>query len=163
MGAQRSEAIFSAVLGTPFGALGILSTGEALQEIVFLPATPPVAPRNSIAELTVEQIERYLVDPDAPFNIPLVPRGTAFRQRVWHAISAIPRGQCRSYGDLARKLNSAPRAVGQACGDNPYPLIIPCHRVVAANSIGGFAHESGGFLLDAKRWLLRHEGDLQLF
>ena len=83
--------------------------------------------------------------------------GTAFQRRVWDRIAAIPRGETRTYGDLARMLRSAPRAVGQACGNNYFPLVIPCHRVVAAGGLGGFAHTSSGYLLDVKRWLLAHE------
>ena len=73
-------------------------------------------------------------------------------------ISAIEAGRTRSYGELARELRSAARAVGQACGANPLPLVVPCHRVLAAGGIGGFAHSEGGFLLEVKRWLLAHEG-----
>ena len=83
--------------------------------------------------------------------------GTPFRQRVWQAIHAIPSGRTLTYGELARKLNSAPRAVGGACGDNRIPLVIPCHRVVASGGIGGFMHASGGDPIAIKQWLLRHE------
>ena len=68
-------------------------------------------------------------------------------------------GTARSYGEVARTLHSAPRAIGQACGANPYPLVVPCHRVIAAGGgLGGFARNGGGFLLEVKRWLLAHEG-----
>jgi methylated-DNA-[protein]-cysteine S-methyltransferase len=142
----------------PGAALGIVSDLERLREIVFLPPGHLcIPPRNAIAAATQAQIERYLADPDAPFALPLLSRGSDFRRRVWQAISAIPRGHTRTYGELARELNSAARAVGQACGDNPFPLIVPCHRVVGADSLGGFAHGSAGFVLDTKRWLLTHE------
>jgi O-6-methylguanine DNA methyltransferase len=87
---------------------------------------------------------------------PLAPVGTAFRKRVWHALRKIPPGQTKSYGEIARVIGKprAVRAVGGACGANPIPVLIPCHRVLAANGkIGGF---SGG--LDWKRRLLAHEG-----
>jgi O-6-methylguanine DNA methyltransferase len=88
------------------------------------------------------------------------PEGTAFQQRVWRALSAIPFGETRSYGELARELGSAARAVGGACGANPIPIIIPCHRVLAANRrLGGF---SGGDGLSSKQQLLAHEGILDL-
>jgi len=77
---------------------------------------------------------------------------------VWAKIAAIGAGRTRSYGELARELRSAPRAVGQACGANPIPIVVPCHRVLAAGGIGGFAHHEGGFHLAIKRWLLAHEG-----
>ena len=73
-------------------------------------------------------------------------------------IAAIPRGEVRTYGDLAKRLGSSARAVGQACGDNPVPIVVPCHRVVGANGIGGFAHAADGYLVATKRWLLAHEG-----
>ena len=99
---------------------------------------------------------------DKPFTVVgiLARTGTPFRQRVWAAISAIPRGRTATYGALAAQLGSAPRAVGQACGANPFPLIVPCHRVTAASGLGGFANAHDGWLLDVKRWLLAFEGAL---
>ena len=73
-------------------------------------------------------------------------------------IAAIGPGLTRSYGEIARELGSSPRAVGQACGANLVPLVVPCHRVLAAGGLGGFAHHEGGFHLAVKRWLLAHEG-----
>jgi methylated-DNA-[protein]-cysteine S-methyltransferase len=74
---------------------------------------------------------------------------------------AIPRGKTRTYGDLAQELGAefeaTPRAVGQCCGDNRLPIVIPCHRVVAADGIGGFSHTTEGYLIEVKRWLLAHE------
>lgn len=92
-------------------------------------------------------------DPD----IPLRPGGSVFQKRVWHAMAAIPSGRTRSYGDIARDLNSAAQAVGNACGTNPIPILIPCHRVVGARGLGGF---SGGDGLTTKVALLRLEGTL---
>jgi methylated-DNA-[protein]-cysteine S-methyltransferase len=91
------------------------------------------------------------------FDLPLAPRGTAFQQRVWRALRAIPYGQTRSYADLAADLGSAARAVGQANAVNPIPIIIPCHRVVAANGLGGY---SGGDGLLTKRALLELEASV---
>lgn len=143
---------------TPFGKVGVFVAGEFIHEITFLPpAHPPVAPCDALGEEAARQIQRYLEDPDSPFSLPLALRGSGFRRRVWTAIAGIPRGQTRTYGDLARDTRSAARAVGQACGDNPFPLAIPCHRVVAANGPGGFAHGRGGYLLATKHWLLGHE------
>lgn len=76
------------------------------------------------------------------------------------AIAAIPRGRTATYGELATSLGSAPRAVGQACGANPFPLIVPCHRVTSAAGLGGFANAREGWLLEVKRWLLAFEGAL---
>ena len=106
----------------------------------------------------LQAVLAQLQEPARAAQLPLDIRGTAFQQRVWQALRQIPSGQTRSYGELAKQLGSAARAVGQACGANPYPLIVPCHRVTSAQGLGGFAHSSGGWLLEVKRWLLRHEG-----
>jgi len=77
---------------------------------------------------------------------------------AYRRINAIPRGDVLTYAEVARRIGSAPRAVGQACGANPFPLIVPCHRIVATGGgLGGFSRQGGGFLLDVKRWLLAHE------
>jgi len=158
-GAASRPEPYSAVIATAFGRLGIRTEGDALSCIGFLPdGTRLRAPSDVLAKRACAQVERYLDDPEFGFRLPLKETGTPFQRRVWAAISAIPRGSTRSYGDIARDLRSAPRAVGQACGENRYPLVIPCHRVVSAVGIGGFAHEDGGYLLRVKRWLLAHEG-----
>jgi len=152
---------YQAVVPTPFGALGVLTENEAVREIVYLP--PGTAPRdaaNAVAARTVQQLLRYLDDPDYAFNLPFCNAGTSFQQAVWREISAVPRGQVVTYGHIAKRLGSAARAVGQACGTNPFPPIVPCHRVVSASGIGGFANNTGGFLIATKRWLLTHEGCL---
>lgn len=152
---------FSAVVGAPFGAIGIRSDHDVLRELVYLPAAfEAQAPRDALSERAMRQVERYLVEPDFRFDLPLAPLGTAFQQKVWQVIAAIPRGAVLTYGDVARRIQSAPRAVGQACGANWFPLVIPCHRVTAAGGLGGFSHhdEEGGFHLGVKRWLLAHEG-----
>ncbi len=94
-------------------------------------------------------------DTNAP-DLPLRPGGSAFQKRVWEAMAAIPSGWTRSYGDLARELDSAAQAVGNACGANPIPILIPCHRIVGASGLGGY---SGGGL-GTKTALLRLEGVL---
>jgi methylated-DNA-[protein]-cysteine S-methyltransferase len=115
------------------------------------------AATTPLAERAVRQLERYREDPDAQFDLPLIIEGSPFQRRLWDALCTIPRGKTLTYGELAQRLGAEPRAIGQACGDNPLPIVIPCHRVVAANGIGGFAHSTEGYLLEAKRWLLLHE------
>jgi methylated-DNA-[protein]-cysteine S-methyltransferase len=157
--ARTAGAAYQAKLPAPFALLGIRTEGDVLAEITFLPRTgKPLAPRSRLAARACAQIERYLNDPQFLFDLPLMPQGTEFQRRVWAKIAAIGAGRTRSYGELARELRSAPRAVGQACGANPVPLVVPCHRVLAAGGIGGFAHHEGGFHLAIKRWLLAHEG-----
>ncbi|MCZ7563066.1 MAG: methylated-DNA--[protein]-cysteine S-methyltransferase [Burkholderiales bacterium] len=149
---------YSAKLRAPFGVVGIRTRDEAIAAIDYLPhAARELAPRDHLAAAACAQITRYLADPDFVFNLPLQPSGTDFQRRVWACIAAIPRGGTRAYGELARELGSSARPVGQACGANPFPLVIPCHRVVSAVGIGGFAHHAAGFHVAVKRWLLAHE------
>ena len=101
-----------------------------------------------------EQLLDYFAGKRRQFDLPLAPQGTAFQRALWRALSAIPYGELRTYGELAAALGSVPRAVGGACGRNPIPIIIPCHRVVAAGALGGF---SGGEGRATKRKLLALE------
>jgi len=99
-----------------------------------------------------DQLQDYLDGKRLTFDLPLAPHGSDFQKRVWAALCAIPPGETRSYADIARAIGSAPRAVGGANGANPIPIIIPCHRVVAADgSLGGY---SGGDGPATKRFLL---------
>lgn len=159
--ARRDPDIFSAIVTAPFGAVGIRTEAGKLRELVCLP--PHVGEKDAcdaVANQAGEQIARYFADADVCFDLPLAEAGSAFQQRVWAAIAAIPRGSVRTYGALAAQIGSAPRAVGQACGANRFPLIVPCHRVTAAGGLGGFSHHADehGFYLSVKRWLLAHEG-----
>ena len=143
---------------TPFGVLGILCEDDALTGIDFLPHNTLLqAPAKLFAQAVCQQLAAYFDNPDFHFNLPLRFNGTLHQCKVWQAMCVIPRGQTRQYGELARELASSARAVGQACGANPIPIIIPCHRVVSKTGMGGFAHHSGGYELDIKRWLLTHE------
>jgi methylated-DNA-[protein]-cysteine S-methyltransferase len=101
------------------------------------------------------QLEAYFEGRLSRFDLPLRPAGSPFDQRVWAAMRQIPHGQTRSYGELAMDVGSAPRAVGRACGHNPIPIVIPCHRVLARSGLGGY---SGGTGLATKRILLGLEG-----
>ena len=150
---------YSARMATPFAVLGIRTAGECLTGIEYLPrGAATLAPVNRLAERVCRQLERYLDDPGFRFDLPFEYRGTEFQCRVWRAIHAIPSGHTLRYVDIARRLRTAPRPVGGACGANRIPVVIPCHRVVGSGGIGGFMHARGGFPLEIKRWLLRHEG-----
>lgn len=138
--------------------VAVKTRAERVWEIRYLPPSVSVmAPKSPLAERAARQLERYLADPDAGFDLPLLVEGTPFQRRLWDALCEIPRGKTLTYGTLAKRLEAEPRAIGQACGDNRLPIVIPCHRVVAADGIGGFGHATGGYLLEAKRWLLMHE------
>jgi methylated-DNA-[protein]-cysteine S-methyltransferase len=143
----------------PFAVLGIRTAGETLVGIDYLPrGAATLAPLTRFAERVCRQLDRYFDDPGYRFDLPFDFRGTRFQCRVWRVIHAIPPGHTASYSQLARQLRTAPRPVGGACGANRIPIIIPCHRVLAAHGIGGFMHARRGPAIEIKRWLLEHEG-----
>ncbi|MBI3222092.1 MAG: methylated-DNA--[protein]-cysteine S-methyltransferase [Nitrosomonadales bacterium] len=154
---------YQAKLAVPFGVLGIRCThdvqaGDALLGIDFLPAVETAQRAASpFAADVCAQLLHYFKDPDYEFFVPLALSATPHQQKVWQAMLNIPRGQTRSYGELADELHSSAQAVGQACGANPIPIIIPCHRVVSKAGLGGFMHHASGDPLSIKRWLLAHE------
>jgi methylated-DNA-[protein]-cysteine S-methyltransferase len=156
---ESAMLLFDAVIAAPFGGIGLRIAEGAVTEIVYLPRSiAPIAPSSTLAREAVAQMDAYLADADFRFDLPLLFRGSDFQRRVWKVIAAIPRGETLTYGQVAKHIRSAPRAVGQACGANWFPLVVPCHRVLAASGIGGFAHHDGdGFHLGVKRWLLQHE------
>jgi len=155
---------FQACLRAPFATLGITATGTHVTGIRFLaPSTPARAPRrDTVAFLACVQIQAYLDNPRFEFDLPIQLAGTHHRLAVWEAMQRIPAGKTRTYGELAREIGSSARAVGGACGANPVPLVVPCHRVIAAGgTLGGFmGSRAEGFELAIKRWLLEHEGAL---
>lgn len=158
---QYSTDIFTAIVAAPFGAMGIRTSGGLLCELVYLPPHfEEKEAQDATAQQVAAQVQRYFGDPGFRFDLPLARVGTEFQRKVWDAISGIPPGSVRTYGELAKHLGSAPRAVGQACGANYFPLVIPCHRVTASGGLGGFANhdDANGFHLNVKRWLLAHEG-----
>jgi methylated-DNA-[protein]-cysteine S-methyltransferase len=157
--AMHPQHRFDAVLPAPFGALGVRIVDGQLTGLEFLPpGTSLIPPSTPLLEGVEHELKAYYANAGHRFNLPITPVGTSFRQRVWAALLAIPVGQVITYGELARRVGSAPRAVGQAVGDNPLPILVPCHRVIAANGgLGGFMHSRVGFSQDIKRWLLRHE------
>ncbi|MCC7082070.1 MAG: methylated-DNA--[protein]-cysteine S-methyltransferase [Burkholderiales bacterium] len=151
---------WQAVVATPFGYVGIRTAAEHVTEVRYLGASGRSRrPLDALARETCAQIAAYLANPRHRFDVPYALEGSAFQVRVWRAIAAIASGRTRTYGELAGDLGSAARAVGGACGSNPVPLIVPCHRVVAAGGgIGGFMHSRAIGPLTIKQWLLRHEG-----
>lgn len=157
--ASRLIKDYQARLATPFAVLGIRTEEDWLTDIDYLPLDiPPLAPTNPLAAEVCRQLLAYLDNPAFIFDLSLHIGGTLHQQRVWQAIQQIPCGSTRSYADIAGQLHSAPRAVGQACGANRLPIIVPCHRVIAKNGgLGGFMHASDGMPINIKRWLLKHE------
>jgi len=152
-----------ALFRAPFGPLGLRCVGERLLAIDLAPGEDHVAAASaSPPGWLVAVLDGYFETAELPdasaIAARLAPQGSAFQRRLWARLRAIPRGETLSYGVLARELGSSPRAIGQACRANPCPILTPCHRVVAARGIGGFAGAREGGRLAIKRWLLRHEG-----
>jgi methylated-DNA-[protein]-cysteine S-methyltransferase len=152
---------------TPVGPLKLYFSDQGLTALVFVgedasPGSEQDAPPKHLQqciETAKRELMAYFEGAHTDFaGIALDPQGTPFQRRVWRELQRIPRGQAISYKELAQRIGNpkASRAVGQANGRNPIPLIIPCHRVI--NADGGLGGFSSG--LDRKRWLLRHEGAL---
>ncbi|WP_047551458.1 methylated-DNA--[protein]-cysteine S-methyltransferase [Methylotenera sp. G11] len=150
-----------ALIGTPFGAVAITSSnGQLAIELLAVQPSGTISMAkesdNPVVQSACRQVMLYLQNPTAAFDLPTAQQGTDFQQRVWQAIAAIPLGQTRTYTELAAQVGSGPRAVANACGANSLPLLVPCHRVVARNGLGGFMQgRQNGLLI--KQWLLRHE------
>jgi methylated-DNA-[protein]-cysteine S-methyltransferase len=146
-------------MATPIGRLVLESDDDVLIG-VWLRSDSRMAGGNGhdappVLKETVTQLEEYFARERTEFDLPMEQDGTEFQKEVWAELSRIPYGQVISYGELARRVGrpKAPRAVGQANGRNPIAIIVPCHRVVASNGIGGYG---GG--LPMKRALLAVEG-----
>ena len=150
---------FQAKIRAPFAVLGVCTEEDWLIEIDYLPLnTPLLVPVTPLAKEVCAQLQAYLTNPRYTFDLSLHISGTVYQQRVWTQIQTIQSGQTCSYAEIAKKIHSAPRAVGRACGANKIPIVIPCHRIIAKNgSLGGFMNASEGEPLEIKRWLLQHE------
>lgn len=149
----------AAVIASPVGFLALAENAGVLTRIEFLgERSDALAPASALLREAAAQLAAYFADPLFRFDLPMRADGTEFRKKVWAGIATIACGEVMAYADLARLVGSAPRAVGGACGANPLPVIIPCHRVVARQGLGGFnARKDGVDWLPVKRWLLAHE------
>lgn len=156
MAARKPD--YDAVIPTPVGRLGLRLDGGALAALeVVSPRVRLRAPTSAPARAVQRELEAYFSDANHRFRLPLALDGTRFQRRVWRALQRIPAGETRTYGELARALGSGPRAVGGACRENPVPIVVPCHRVVAKGHVGGYMGETGGRCINIKAWLLAHE------
>lgn len=156
--------MYYCTISTPIGDLLLAGDKDALHQVCFQNGPHPTRPDESWEQSdrpfkeAIRQLNAYFNGKLTEFDLPLVPEGTAFQRKVWRALQAIPYGETISYGELARRIRqpTASRAVGAANGQNPIPVIIPCHRVIGANgSLTGFG---GG--LPIKQKLLALEGVL---
>jgi methylated-DNA-[protein]-cysteine S-methyltransferase len=146
-----------ALIKTPLGAIGVSWAGGAVTGVDLEPRTAAHA-WGGVPASVAEKLRGYFADGARSLDLPVALRGTPFQLRVWEALRRIPPGHTVTYGELAAELGTSPRAVGGACRANPCPLVVPCHRVVAKQGLGGFAGDTTGHRLEVKRWLLRHEG-----
>lgn len=140
-------------LETPLGPVWVEAQGDAITACGWGKAD--ASPGDPLLIEAVAQLAAYFAGTRHGFDLPLDHGRAGLQGRVLAALQAIPLGETRTYGDLANALGAPAQAIGQACGANPLPILIPCHRVLGANGLGGFSAPGG---VEAKVWLLRHEG-----
>ena len=147
----------AAVVTSPVGPLSADSDGSAITRLIW--GRTGSLTDGPLAQDFINQLTAYFDGSRTAFDLPLAPSGSAFQQSFQAALLAIPYGETRTYGDLAHDLGVSPQAVGQACGANPIAILIPCHRVLAADGLGGYSGRGG---IEAKVTLLRLEGAASL-
>jgi methylated-DNA-[protein]-cysteine S-methyltransferase len=151
---MTSKMIFNA----PFGPITLYASEETVQKIeLFSPSSKSVGESVAILQQLEQQLSTYFLNAHTQWDIPLAVKGTNFQQEVWRYMQSIPVGETRSYGEAATSLRSSARAVGNACRANPFPIVIPCHRIVSKSGLGGFAGKTNGHQILVKQWLLNHE------
>jgi methylated-DNA-[protein]-cysteine S-methyltransferase len=148
---------FDLVVNTPVGKVGINLDGKLAFDVTLQPEVSRAKTPAQYAWLK-EWLDAYFEDASNWSALPVSLSGTDYQQRVWSALRELGSGEVVTYGELAKSLGSGPRAIGQACRTNPCPLLVPCHRVVAANGRGGFHGHTNGSWPQIKSWLLKHEG-----
>ena len=154
-----AENTYDIVLDSSLGHLGIRLQDERITRLDYLGNRATLKPAmTSPGRQIVAQQAQYFANPQHHFSLPFELHGTDFQQRVWRALTQIPVGKVLTYGELAGKLDSGARAVGNACRNNPVAIIVPCHRVVSASGIGGYSGKTDGREINRKQWLLAHEG-----
>ena len=141
---------------SPLGALRLTSDGDAVVALDWISTTKITRTDDLVLMQAARELGEYFAGRRKVFTVKLRPQGTAFGARVWSAMQKIPFGAMRSYGELATRLGTAPRPLAGACGRNPIPILIPCHRVVGAKgALGGYSGAGG---VKTKQWLLELEG-----
>jgi len=145
------------VVETPIGVVGLSWEGGILGGVDLEPRKADET-GDRLPSAIAEQLDAYFQDGRKGFDLGMDLTGTLFQRRVWEALREITPGRTITYGELAKRLGTSARAVGGACRANPCPIVVPCHRVLAANGLGGFAGDISGRKLEVKRSLLRHEG-----
>ncbi len=145
-------------LPSPIGLIRIHTTHDKLSRIELRPSMDNDSSiQTEIAQHITHELQTYFKNPKHIFNLPMQLQGTPFQMRVWKALQKIPSGKTVTYQMLAEQLQTGPRAIGNACRTNPIPVIIPCHRVIAKNNLGGYSGATNGAWMEIKKWLLAHE------
>jgi methylated-DNA-[protein]-cysteine S-methyltransferase len=151
-----------ASVDSPVGRLSVTGSRDAVTAVSWqAPDSTAPAATGSAPAIAARQLADYFAGNRTTFDVPLMLEGSDHQQRVWAALLDIPFGEVISYGELARRISSAPRAVGTACGRNPIAILVPCHRVIAGN--GRLTGYSAGAGIETKRQLLALEGQHDLF
>ncbi len=151
-----------ASVDSPVGRLSVTGSRDAVTAVSWqAPDSMAPATTGSAPAVAARQLADYFAGNRTTFDVPLVLEGSDHQQRVWAALLDIPFGDIISYGELARRVASAPRAVGTACGRNPIAILVPCHRVIAGD--GRLTGYSAGTGIETKRQLLALEGQHDLF
>lgn len=149
---------YTAIISSPIGKLGIITTDSYLVCIDFLSdAYQTYPPHNSLAQQVCDELTAYFINSKHKFTLPLAENGTSFQKTVWQTLRNISSGSTLTYGQLAMMLETSARAIGNACRANPIPIIIPCHRIVAKQQLGGYSGNTSAHLPLIKQWLIEHE------
>lgn len=148
----------SAIIDSPVGKLRASFVADKLARVEFLTTEQhDCYVHGTVAELFTEQLANYFVDASFIFTLPVLLNGTPLQVQVWEYLPVVQAGTVITYGQLAAKFATSPRVIGNICRCNPIPIIIPCHRVVAAHALGGYYGQKTGALMDIKNSLLQHE------
>ena len=150
---------FSAIIPTPIGNVGVVIYHNKLSFIkTLVESFKLISPQNVCAKQVVAQLNEYFFhDPKHYFDLPIYLTGTELQKKTWLSLNTIMPGSTITYSELAKQMDTHPRAIGNTCRHNPIPIILPCHRVIAKNSLGGYCGKTSGKYLTIKQWLLEHE------
>ncbi len=146
------------IISSPLGNLCLKANAGSLVALEWTERAITPKPKNTSLSKVGDQLQHYFLNKINDFRVSLAPQGSEFELSVWQAMMQIPHGMTATYGDIAKMTGKPAQAVGHACGRNPIPIIIPCHRVVGSNGhMVGYSGQGG---VETKRWLLAHEGAL---
>ncbi|MDG1249166.1 MAG: methylated-DNA--[protein]-cysteine S-methyltransferase [Gammaproteobacteria bacterium] len=150
----------SCILQSPLGPLRLTISVKGLQRLEYVAAGSPLSkPVSDLAKQAGQQLMAYFEGDCRGFDLPFDLIGTCYQKQVWSKLQQLYFGQTLSYGELAEKIDSGARAVGNACRSNPLLIIVPCHRVLRKDAVGGYSGQRDGIMMQRKLWLLQHEAE----